>query len=93
MALCFDEHHRTHLSTFLSERAVEAMVTGTTQVFRDAALQARSVQLHLTPTPKAASAKEQQKPEEKDSVGEQDIEPKPRKDNTEKKQKEGTSKG
>jgi hypothetical protein len=35
VALCFDEHHSTHLKPFLSERAVEAMVSGTTQVFRD----------------------------------------------------------
>ena len=59
------------------------MVTGATQVFKDAALQARSVQLHLTPTPTAASAKEQQKLEEKDAVGEQDIEPKPKQAKTE----------
>ena len=93
VAVCFNEHHRTHLATFLSERAVEAMVSGATMVFKDEALQARSVQLNLTPTQKAASAKEQQKPEENDSVGEQDIEPKPKKAKTEKNKKEGTSKG
>ena len=88
VALCYDEHHRTHLTTFLSERFVESTVNGTTMVFKDDALQARSVQLDLTPTPKAASAK---KPEEKDSAGEHDIEPKSKKDKkreTEKDKKE-----
>ena len=77
VALCYDEHHRTHLTTFLSERFVESTVNGTTMVFKDDALQARSAQLDLTPAPKAASAK---KPEEKDSAGEHDIEPKSTKD-------------
>ena len=49
VALCFDEFHRTHLKKFFLERAVEAMVTGTTLVFKEEALQARPVQLKLTP--------------------------------------------
>ena len=83
VAVCFNEHHRTHLTTFLSERAVEAMVSGTTMVFKDEALQARSVQLNLTPTPKAASAKT---PEEKDAAGEHD--PKDKKDKKAKEKKD-----
>ena len=44
-------------------------------VFKDEALQARSVQLNLTPTQKAASAKT---PEEKDAAGEHDPKDKKR---------------
>ena len=88
VALCYDEHHRARLTTFLSERFVESMVNGATMVFKDDALQARSVQLDLTPTPEAASAK---KPEEKDSAGEHDIEPKSKKDK--KKETEKDKKG
>ena len=40
------------LENIMVERAVEAMVTGATQVFRDDALQARSVVLNLTTTRK-----------------------------------------
>ena len=72
VALCFDEHHRTRLKQFLSERAVEAMVTGTTQVFKDEALLARSVELKLTTPTKT------RKPEEKDSSDEGEIEAKPK---------------
>ena len=48
VALCYDEHHRDHLQPFLLQRAVEAMVSGKTQVFKDQELQARSVELNLT---------------------------------------------
>jgi hypothetical protein len=85
VALCYDEHHRTHLKKFFLERAVEAMVTGTTQVFKDEALLARSIQLNLTTTPKAASAAASAN-QEKDSEGEGDNEAKPKK--AEKKNKE-----
>ena len=61
VALCFDEHHRFHLQQFLSERAVEAMVSGTTQVFKDETLQARSIELKLTTPTKT------RKPDEMDS--------------------------
>ena len=71
VALCFDEHHRTRLKQFLSERAVEAMVSGTTQVFKDETLQARSIELKLTTPTKT------RKPDEKDSSEEIDIEAKP----------------
>ena len=66
VALCYDEHHRTHLQRFLVERSGEAMVQGTTLVFKDESLQARALDLKLleksqtdsgTGTGKAASAK------------------------------------
>ena len=66
VALCYDEHHRTHLQRFLVERAVEAMAQGSTLVFKDESLQARALDLKLleksktdsgTATGKAASAK------------------------------------
>ena len=65
VALCFDEHHRFHLQQFLSERAVEAMVRGTTQVFKDETLQARSIELKLTTPTKT------RKPDEMDSEAEE----------------------
>jgi hypothetical protein len=70
VALCYDDHHRNHLEKFVLERAVEAMVTGTTLVFKDDALQAQTVHLNLTTTPNASSAK---KPDEKASEGEPGI--------------------
>jgi hypothetical protein len=77
VALCYDEHHRKHLQQYLSQRVVEAMVTGTTQVFKDSALLARSVQLNLTMpvTPMAASANKK-RTEETASSDEQEIEAK-----------------
>ena len=55
VALCYDEHHRTHLQRFLVERAVEAMVQGTSLVFKEDSLQARVVDLHLMEKPKTNS--------------------------------------
>ena len=52
VALCYDEHHRTHLQTFLLQRAVEAMVSGQTLMFKDEDLQARSIELNLAEEPK-----------------------------------------
>ena len=46
--LCFDDHHRTNIWRFLLERAVEAMVSGSTLVFKDESLRARSIELSLT---------------------------------------------
>ena len=91
VALCYDEHHREHLQKFFLERAVEAMVTGTTLVFKDDVLQARSIQLKLTPTPKATSANRTRKAKENESEGEEDIVTKPKKvqdQKAEKKKKE-----
>jgi hypothetical protein len=81
VALCYDDHHRTHLKRIFLERAVEAMVTGTTQVFKDEALLARSIELHVTTSPKAASAASSaaSRPDVKDSEGEEEIEAKPKK--------------
>ena len=55
VALCYDEHHRTHLQRFLVERAVEAMVQGTSLVFKEDSLQARAVDLKLLEKPKTNS--------------------------------------
>ena len=89
VALCYDEHHRIQLKRFLSERAVEAMVTGTTQVFKDDALLARSVERNLTMPmpPMAASANKKQTPEEKHSSDEQETEAKPKAKNERKQRK------
>ena len=50
VALCYDDHHRVHLEKFLLQRAVEAMASGMSMVFKDSALQARSAELHLDKT-------------------------------------------
>jgi hypothetical protein len=50
LALCYDDHHRTHLGPFLVERAVEAMLGCNSLVFNNAALLARAKQLRLTDT-------------------------------------------
>jgi hypothetical protein len=78
LALCHDAHHRTHLERLLLERAVEAMINDTTVVFKDDALQARSVELNLTTPPNAASANKTPKPEEKDASDEQENEATPK---------------
>ncbi len=80
VALCYDEHHRARLTKFLSERAVEAMVSGESRVFKDDALQARSVELSLTMLmpPMAASAKKKRTPVDKDSSYEPEIEATPK---------------
>ena len=65
VALCYDEHHETNLQKVMLERSVEAMVSGTTLVFKDAVLQARSAELHLLkpekPTKKRAPESEDEK--------------------------------
>ena len=60
--LCFDEHHRTHLRNCMLQRSVETLVAGTSLVFKDEALQTRSVVLLAA---KAASAEEAAVPKEK----------------------------
>ena len=77
VALCYDEHHRAHLGKFLLERAVEAMVAGTTVVFKDEGLQARSVELNLKT---AASAPKTPKPEAKKEESSQEEEARPKKE-------------
>ena len=66
LALCFDAHHKEHLSKFLTERAVEAMLGNSTIVFSNETLLARSVQLHLT-APAKAEKKEEKKEEKGDN--------------------------
>jgi hypothetical protein len=66
VALCFDEHHREHLNKFLLQRAVEAMVSGTTMVFKDDILQARSAELHLAQS--QHDSKKDKKKEKKESA-------------------------
>jgi len=94
VALCYDDHHRTHLKRIFLERAVEAMVTGTTQVFKDEALLARSIELNVTTTPKAASAASSAASayhppvlDVRDSEGEEEIEAKPKKEQGQKAEK------
>ena len=48
LALCYDDHHRTHLGPFLVERAVEAMLGCDSLVFNNEVLLARAKQLSLT---------------------------------------------
>ena len=81
VALCYDEHHRTELNKFFLERAVEAMVSGQTLVFKDDALQARSVELNLTTKAKP------EKPPEKDEKTEKDSTVSPKKKQGEKAKK------
>ena len=64
VALCYDEHHETNLQKACLERAVEAMVSGTTLVFKDEDLQARSAELNLFKPEKAA--KKRAPPESED---------------------------
>ena len=87
VALCFDDHHRTHLMRFLKERAVEAMVTGTTLVFKDETLRQRSIALDLckedkgTEDPKKEKEKGKEK-EKKTEKGKEKEKEKAKKGNT-----------
>ena len=47
VALCSDDHHRDVLNRCMLERAVEAMVSQTTVVFRDDSLRTWSIQQNL----------------------------------------------
>lgn len=47
VALCYDDHHRENLQRHLLQRAVEAMATGASSVFKDEDLRDMSVQLNL----------------------------------------------
>ena len=51
---CLDDHHRDVLNRCMLERAVEAMVSQTTVVFRDDSLRTWSVQLNLAKEDDAA---------------------------------------
>ena len=54
VAFCYDDHHRTHLLPAILLRAVEAMASQSSMVFKDDILQARSLELKLV---KVAPAK------------------------------------
>ena len=83
LALCYDDHHRTHLGPFLVQRAVEAMLGSNTLVFQNEALEARAKQLRLTKEDKKDDPKEDQKEDKKE-------EKKDKKEKEEKKDKKGT---
>ena len=72
VALCFDDHHRTHLSRFIMERAVESMVAGTTLVFKEESLRARSVDLNLTKMPLAKNDDKEKKDTEPEAASAKD---------------------
>ena len=48
IALCFDEHHKRCLRDHLVQRAVEAMLSCTTNVFTNECLVARAKEMHIT---------------------------------------------
>ena len=85
MALCYDNHHRTHLGPFLVERAVEAMLGCNSLVFNNEALLTRAKQLRLTD---AEDKKEGKKRGKEDKEDKEDKEEKG-KDDKEEKKKEG----
>ena len=58
IALCYDEHHKTHLGPFLVQRAVEAMLSCSTIVFNNDCLVARAKQLNLTKDERKQSKKD-----------------------------------
>ena len=88
VGLCWDEHHREHMSRNLLERAVESMVAGTTNVFKDEALQARSLELKLAPPPSKKDKKVKKSKKDKKQAAEEDEKDKtPKKDRKENKGK------
>ena len=89
VALCYDEHHREHLNQFLLQRAVEAMVAGTTMVFKDDILQARSTELNLKKEEKKAKKEDKKEKKEQGGEGEEKDEHKKK---AEKKKKKGDKK-
>ena len=62
VALCSDDHHRDVLNRCMLERAVEAMVSQTTVVFRDDSLRTWSVQLNLAKEDEAAKGDDDDPP-------------------------------
>ena len=65
LALCYDEHHRTHLGPCLVQRAVEAMLGGSSMVFNNARLVQRSKLLDDDKKRKQKDKKDDDKTEEK----------------------------
>ena len=75
MALCYDDHHRTHLGPFLVERAVEAMLGCNSLVFNNEALLARARQLRLADTEgKKGGKADKDLEEDKEEGGKEDEE-------------------
>ena len=64
VALCSDDHHRDVLNRCMLERAVEAMVSQSTAVFRDDSLRTWSVQLNLAKEDEAAKGDDDDPPKE-----------------------------
>ena len=85
--LCFDDHHRTHLSRLILERAVESMVSGSTLVFKDESLCARSIELNLTRVNAGEKDECKDKKDGKEEVGTKDKKDK-RKEKDEKDEKD-----
>jgi hypothetical protein len=71
LALCYDDHHRTHLGPFLLQRAVEAMLGSTTMVFQNESLVARAKQLRLTKPDKKDDQQEDKTEEQKEEKQEE----------------------
>lgn len=69
MALCYDDHHRTHLGPFLVQRAVEAMLGSDSLVFNNEVLIARAKLLRLTDTKE--DKKDDQKQDKKEDKKEE----------------------
>jgi hypothetical protein len=70
VALCYDDHHRTHLLPAILLRAVEAMASQSSMVFKDDVLHARSLELNLGKL--APAPKKNKKKKEKLSVADED---------------------
>ena len=91
VALCWDEHHRDHMQRSVLERAVESMVAGTTRVFKDEALQARSLELKLAPPPSKAAKKSKKGKtiQEEQAASEDEKDKNPKKDTKDRKEHKG----
>ena len=70
LALCYDDHHRTHLGPFLVQRAVEAMLGSNSVVFNNVSLVARAKQLRLTKEDTKEDKKDDQKEDKKEETTE-----------------------
>ena len=79
MALCCDDHHRTHLAPFLVQRAVEDMLGSNTMVFTNESLVARAKQLRLTKEDTKEDKKDDQKEDKKEDKKEEKKEEKTKK--------------
>ena len=88
LALCYDAHHRDHLAPFLVERAVEAILSSNTMVFRNDDLLKRSVQLRLTRN--ADDKKDEEKDAKNDDKKDHDDKKDEKKDAKKEKKKKGT---